>query len=276
MQEGTVTEATEGTEATTPPKGKAKGAKKPDKSNGTEEPLIGIDVKPGDQGSATQEDDGFEAPDYVPPDPTKEEIKSAEAVFYELQNRAREMGAERVIEALLQVVDTHPQFITPMDWQGEEDEEYREAPLVERIGGFLISGCPKLEVSQQKVTYVWRNKEKWHSKGVTIRSNAKSLGKMAKFLTNGVHAVVEMNFHLFKHMNPLQKVFSVYHALRHLDKEGAQRPYDFEGFFDEPELFGSTVFRELVTLANAMERGKERDLPYQLSLLDEVEGETAH
>lgn len=252
-----------------------KKAKADPKVAGKIEPLIGTETKPGAQGTATQEDDDFKAPDYVPPDPTREQVKNATSVFQELQSRARDMGAERVIEALLQVVDTHPEFITPMEWPGEKEDEYRESSVVQRIASFLISGCPKIEISPRKVVCLWRQKESWQSKGVTIRSDAKSFSKLTRFLTEGAYATIEVNYNLFRHMNPLQKIFTIYDALRHLDNEGKMRPHDFDGFFDEVELFGPAVFQEMVSMVNALERGKDRALPYQLSLLDEIDEETA-
>jgi|GEM_PF-3494234 len=255
----------------------ARDSKKADgQCNEIGEPMIGpeLGVQPGDQGSATDDAETVadEADKYVPPEPTPDEVKTAEEVFTELQQQGpRQIGAERTIEALLQIVDRRPQFVCPMDWMGEEDEEYREAPLVERIGGLLLQACPKLEISQRKVIYLWRNKEKWTSKGVTVRSKANGLSKRVQFLAEDAYAVVEVNFHVFKHMNPLQKVATIYHALRALDTDGKQRPNDFEGFFDELELFGVGTFREMVTMANALERGKSVDHPHQLSLLDEVE-----
>lgn len=224
--------------------------------------------QPGEQGSATQDD---EPAAYAPKEPTKQELKAAEDVLRELRSRAQDYGPQRTIDALIQVVDVVPGFTVPTEWQGEEDEEFRDAPTVSEIAALLIRGCHvQLGISPNEVACLWRNKEKWvDSAGHNVRSKAASLDARTRFMTEGVKATIEINFHLFKTMNPAQKVFTIYHALRQIDADGKKISPDFSGFLDELEYFGPRVFREHVALANSMQRGLKREIPFQLSFLDE-------
>lgn len=230
-----------------------------------------VQALPGEQGIATQ--GTIEDPSYSPPAPTQGELNIASDVYGELNTEAHDLADETVIEKLMQIVDVHPELVTPHDWKGEADEEYREAPVISRMVSILCRGCNRIEVSSRKVIPLWRNKERWTSSGQKVRGVGKGLDKRARFLTDGAHAVVEINFHLFKTMNPRQKVFTVYHALRSIDADGKRRAPDFNGYYDELELFGAGTFREMVAMANSLERGAARNLPYQLSLLEEF-GET--
>ena len=81
----------------------ARDSKKADgQCNEIGEPMIGpeLGVQPGDQGSATDDAETVadEADKYVPPEPTPDEVKTAEEVFTELQQQGpRQIGAERTI-----------------------------------------------------------------------------------------------------------------------------------------------------------------------------------
>lgn len=229
----------------------------------------------GEQGIATQEEP--EDPEYTPPEPTEGERKAAQEVLLQLQSRVNDYGPQATIDALIQIVDRVEPFICPADWPGEEEDQYRESSMVQQMASFLLRGCRvHLEMSPRKLVCLWRNHENWKSKGKKVRGMSKSFSKRTRFLTDGALASIEINFHLFKTMNPLQKVATVYRALRELDAEGKAIAPDFEGYLDELELFGMRVFRDMVAMHNAAQRGLEVEHEHQLSLLDEMgDGEAA-
>lgn len=235
-----------------------------------------IEALPGEQGVATE--DEAEGPAYEPPDReelTPEELELADEVVGRLRTSAHDMSPERVVDDLVRVVDVHTAFLTPRSWPGEADETYREAPVVREIGVVLCRGMPNIEIHAADVMFLWKHAKTWTSRGRVIRSKEKSLSSFDRFLTDGQKAAVIVNFELFKTMNPLQKVFSVYQALRRLDAAGKLVPPHFEGFEDELRIFGGRVFRELVTLRTAAEAAKEREQSisaFQLSLLEAEAG----
>lgn len=204
-------------------------------------------------------------------EPTPEETENAGEVVSVLEAEAEEMGPEGTVDALIQVVDVHADFTVPNTWPGETDEEFREAPVLRRIGVLLAKASPKIEVSPYRVAFLWKNKKSWTRQGVQIRAQGKSLDGLTQFFTDGKVAAVIGNYQHFRLLNTRQKVASVYHALRSFDKDGAVIPNQFEGFFDELELFGTGTFQSDVALASAVSRAQERQLPFQLSLLDEPE-----
>lgn len=242
-------------------------------SGPTPEEIEGLGVEPGEQGSATSEPE-LDTGGYEPPDRdelTQEDLKLADELVSELRTRAQELSAEQVVDKLVRVVDIHPSFLTPMSWPGADDETYRGAPIVGEIAGLLCRGCPHIEIHYRDLIPLWKNADSWKSRGRVIRSKEKSLSKFDRFLSDGAKATVIVNYQLFKTMNPLQKVFTVYQALRRLDRDGKTIPPHFEGFADELWIFGSRVFRELVTLKTAVEKASEREdrlEQYQLSLLE--------
>ena len=130
----------------------ASGAAKKDAKNGKAsgqvagkiEPLIGTETKPGAQGTATQEDDGFKAPDYVPPDPTKEQVQNATSVFVELQGRARDMGAERVIEAACAL--DYPR--QKLQIQVEEENIHASGPYLRNLAEVLTKRALTIAVDR--------------------------------------------------------------------------------------------------------------------------------
>ena len=256
--------------------GKKKGKKKASKPNGKangvahaappEEapPAAEVTSEPGEQGIATQEEDGGEEPAKVwDRTPSQQEIALAADVLIELRNRAQEMGAEAVIDALLKVVDVHPSFLVPDQWPGDSDEFLLAADLVGEIGRFLCRGCSRIEISPNDVTFLWRNKKTWTKQGVQIRAQGKKLGELASFFSDGGRAVVIANYQLFRILNTRQKIAAIYHALRQLDTDGAIRPNQFEGFFDEVELFGTGTFTTDALLRRAIEHGAQRELPFE-------------
>jgi hypothetical protein len=81
--------------------------------------------------------------------------------------------------------------------------------------------------------------------------------------------VVEMNFHHFKTLNPLQRTFALYHELRQVSADGGKAAPDFSGFYDEMEIFGSRVFREMMELARVIDVGSQVTFQHQLPLFEE-------
>lgn len=221
-------------------------------------------------------DDSSDDPDAYHRRPaTDEEIERARAVLAELQERCQDWTSEQTVDALVQIVDVHPTFTPPDEWQGEDDEEYREAYCVREMVTLLLRGCRTLAISPRKVTCLWRNKAKWTRGGKVVHAGSKSFDTRTQFLTGGVLASIEVNYHDFKALNPLQKVFVVYHALAELDAEGSSIPPDFSGYRHEIEVFGARVFRDMVSMAESVKKGLERAMPHQLSLLDQVWDEEA-
>ncbi len=224
---------------------------------------------PGEQGIATQEE---EPTGYTPPEPSAPQLKLAEEVFQELDNRAR-LEPERIVSGLVAIVDVHKQFCTPelFGGKGEDREIYEPASVVGEIAR-LLCRCTKIEVPYRKIGFWFKDHEKWTSAGVTVDAQVKRFDGFQQHINDGMLACVIVNYHHWKTLNPRQKVFTVYHALRQMDKDGKRVAPDWVGYFEEPALFGAGVHREMVTMARAFvkdapERAGE---PFQLSILDEV------
>lgn len=194
--------------------------------------------------------------------PSQEEIVHAEKLLNTLKGSASDMGDEAVIDALVQIVDVHPNFRMPATWPVDAKTTLVEAPILEEIGKLLLRGCPKLEVSPMRVRFLWRNKKTWTVKGVAVHAQAKKLSELSRFYSKGAVAAVVANYQVFRLLNTRQKLRAIYHALRELDAEGTIKPPQFEGFFDEIELFGTGTNQTDAYLARAMERGGARKLPW--------------
>ena len=233
--------------------------------NLSEEERAAIESSPGDQGSATQDD--REDPTYAPSEPNKDQLKLAEAAYQELKE-AHDLGADLTITKLISIVDVHGRMQTPTGWPGEEDDLYVEAPVLKEIGVPLLKGCEKLEMEIPRIVWLFVNRTKWKSHGKTVRGKSKGLDARAEFLTGGKRAFVEINYHLFKTMNPRQKVATVYACLRRLARDGKTIAPDFSGFFDELSLFGLHTYRETIALQRAVEDGQQLKLPFQMSVLE--------
>lgn len=205
---------------------------------------------------------------YVPPEYTAQEKKAATAVLAQVR-KTDILGPSAAVEALLQLVDVLPMFTPPKEWPGKEDEEYHEAKEVANMAEILVKGCKNLTINPDHLICLWRNKEKWEAGGKTVRGAAKSFPIRVRHLLQGKRACVEINYHHFKTLNPLQRIFSVYHEIRILDKNGGTQKPQFTGFYDEMEIFGSRVFREMMELARVIELGAEVTHPHQLSIFEE-------
>lgn len=222
-----------------------------------------VKSKPGEQGIATQENEPAKKPRVWDRSPTQQEIVFADDYLQKLRHDSQEMGAEGVIDALVKVLDVHPHFQMPHEWPGEAEDTLTKAPLLKSLGTFLAKGCAKIEISPTKVLWLWKNKKTWTKQGEQIRCQAKKLSDVGSHLAGGAVAVVIGNFQLFRLLNTRQKIAAIYHALRTLDAEGNIRPNQFEGFFDEIQLFGTGTFQTDVLLRRAIEHGAQRELPFE-------------
>lgn len=227
-----------------------------------------VEAEPGGLDLSAPPDEESAEPSYTPPNPSTKDKKIAGAVLTNLK-KADILGPERSIEGLLQVVDIVPSMTVPDEWPGDDGQEYHESEMLEIMAGILIKGCSKLTINVGDVVFLWRNKEKWVQGGRTVRGNVKSFPHRVRHLLEGRKACVEINFHHFKTINPLQKVFTVYHELRQLGEDGGIRKPDFTGFYDEFELFGARTFRENMELARVMEIGAQVQYEHQLPLWEE-------
>lgn len=216
-----------------------------------------------DLGAPDREDP--EEPQYVPKKPTKKMVKTAEKVWDTI-SEADIIGADNAISALLQLIDVHPLFTPPEEWPGKEADEYLKSEHIERLATVLCKGCPKLTVKPDTLVFLWRNKDKWQSGGKTVRGNTAKFNARTRFLQEGKLAAVEINYHHWLTLNPLQRVFALYHELRSLGADGSQQTPEFVGYFDEMEVFGPRVFREMMELARVVEVGSRVTHEHQLPL----------
>lgn len=210
------------------------------------------------------DDEAEDQPEYTAPVPSKKDIDTANKVYAAIK-KVDIHGADGAVSALLQLIDIHPKFTRPQEWPGKEEEEYHESELLHEMALILTKGCKKLTVDPKDLIFLWRNKEKWEQGGSTVRGNVKSFPKRVIFLLKGKTDCIEMNFHHWKAMNPLQRIFSLYHELR----RAAQPKPDFTGYYDEVETFGSRVFRDMVELRRVMEVGAQVQHQFQLPLFED-------
>jgi hypothetical protein len=219
-----------------------------------------------DTGAPPDEEGGD--PVYMPPTPTADDKKNAAEVLKAIK-AADILGSDAAVSGLLQLIDIHPRFTMPEEWPGKEDQEYLESEILTEMSAILIKGCAKLTIDPSRLVLLWRNKEKWTQGGKTVRGNVKSLPDRVRYLLDGKCAVVEMNFHHFKTLNPLQRTFALYHELRQVSADGGKAAPDFSGFYDEMEIFGSRVFREMMELARVIDVGSQVTFQHQLPLFEE-------
>ena len=226
-------------------------------------------AEPDLEGLDTSAPDGEEqSPDYVAPTPTKKQVETAEKVYDAIKS-ADIVGADNAVSALLQLIDVHPSFTPPDEWPGPEEDEYEESHQLALMADILCRGCPKLTVKPKDVVFLWRNKEKWMAGGKTVRGNVKKFPVRVRYLLDGKRAAVEINYHHWKTLNPLQRTFTLYHELRQLAGDGSVQKPDFTGFYDEMEVFGPRVFREMMELARVVEVGSKVDHQFQLSIFED-------
>lgn len=231
----------------------------------TPEEPEGLDLAPPEDG----EPDAPEVPEYVAPKPTAKQKKTADKVYDTLKGQDI-IGADAAVSAMLQLIDVHPSFTPPEEWPGSESDEYYKSSQLAAMSELLCKGCPKLTVKPKGVIFLWRNKEKWTSAGKTVRGNVAKLNTRVRYLQKGKRAVVEINYHHFRTLNPLQRTFALYHELRQLTEDGSIQPAEFSGFYDEMEVFGPRVFREMMELARVVEVGSRVEHEHQLPLFPDA------
>lgn len=226
---------------------------------------------PGEQGIATQEEEAVQA--YTPKEPTQEELSLAEDIFQGLEEREA-MPPEDVIRSLINLIDVHKNFVTPelFGTKDEDREIFAPASVVGEIARLLCRGCPKIEAPYSRIGFWFKDHEKWTSAGITVDAQVKRFDGFHQHIHDGMVAAIIVNYHHWRTLNPRQRVFTVYHALRQIDKGGQRTAPDWVGFFEEPGLFGAGVHREMVTMARAFVKDAADHVGevYQLSILDEV------
>lgn len=219
-----------------------------------------------------------EHPDhYEPAEPDEAELAIADDVWEELKNRAQ-LGAQRCVDGLISIMDTHRNLRTPDDLfassRDDDDEaKFEVAGNVAEAVRILTSHCPKLEISAGRVVCYYKDHEKWRSKGQTVYGQAKTLDGLMQAHTDGLRVILVVNYHAWRFLNPRQKVFWIYHLLRELDADGKKsRAPDWSGYFEEPGLFGAGVMREMVTMAHGFVKEAPAHVgdPFQLSMLDQI------
>lgn len=161
----------------------------------------------------------------------------------------------------------------PQDRDGNH-VEYVPARLAAAIGLRLIRGINRLgHVLLYDVDYVYRRKDRWESKGRTVFGQLQRPTGLLHHYSQRNYVVL-LNWQAWTAFSPWQQVALVYHELRHSEIDGKTRGHDFEGFFDEIELFGTGTYREWHRLAEAAGSGARVEVQYHLPLLDrELEGE---
>lgn len=269
---------TQTTTETTPEAPKARG-KKTEKPNGqagngvATEPFPAPTAQPGDQGIATQEEDAPET--YTPPEPTQQELAFADEVFAKLEDRDVEMSPEDAVRQIIGIVDVHKNLVTPPEVFGGKDDDrdiFAPASVVGEIARLIARRCPKLEAPVRSIGFFFKDHEKWTRAGVTIEAQVKTFDGFHEYHTEGMKAAVIVNYHHWVTLNPRQKCYVVYHALRQLDENAKRSAPDWVGYFEEPGLFGAGVHKEMVTMARAFVKDAPQHAgePFQLSILDEV------
>lgn len=174
----------------------------------------------------------------------------------------------RVVEDLCEIAQEPDPGTDPWPYEGEDPVEFLPADNAQAIGEALIRRLRRFDhLHAYRIHYLFRNK-KWESKGKTVH------GKMQRptgLLKNYAEAdfIVLLNWESWQACNPMQRVALVYHELRHGDAEGKTQGHDFEGFFDELELFGTGTYRDWNRLASAADNGTGVRHQYTLSLLDQ-------
>ena len=179
------------------------------------------------------------------------------------------MGVCEELVPLADVLDPDPWPHT----DGEPDE-FAVASAAAGIGSGLIEELVRLRhLRFHRIDYLMRNKKSWTSKGRTVFGKLKKPTGLVRWYSNA-DFVVLLNWEVWERLNPMQRIALIYHELRHAEiDEGAAstRGHDFEGFFDELELFGTRTYEEWNRLAVATTQGGDIAHQYSLSLLEGFE-----
>lgn len=207
---------------------------------------------------------------YEAPDPEPQQLEAADQVFLALDGNEEEWGDQRVIDALIQLADVHKLFRTPEIFSSDDPEDvYEPADVVAEMARRLCRASSKLEVNPNKLVFYFKNHEKWTSHGQKVHGKVKRFDGFIQHHLKGMLGAIHVNYHMWKHFNPRQKVFTVYRLLRELDADGGTRAPDFVGYFEEPGLFGAGVHAEHCRIARAFVKDAKAHAgdPHQLSLM---------
>lgn len=234
-----------------------------------ESPFPDPTPEPGEQGIATHDSEPEES--YSAPEPTQGELKLADEVFRKLDDRARDMTDLEVVEALIQLVDVHAQFRTPEGLFASTDddaEKFAAASAVAEVARLLCRGCMRIEAPWRKLAFYFIDHERWTKAGRKVHGSVKRFDGFLQHHLEGQVAAVIVNYHLWLTLNPRQKVFHVYNLLRGIGPKGKTVAPDWQGYFEEPGLFGAGVHEEWVTMARAfVHDAKDAGSVHQLSIL---------
>lgn len=158
----------------------------------------------------------------------------------------------------------------PVDGEGEP-QEFVRSEVAEAIGEELIARLVRLAgLRDFTVHYLFRNKETWEKQGKTVFGEMKKTSGLFKEYAKA-DFVVLLNRNVWQRLNPMQRVALVYHELRHGGSEDGKpkaRPHDFEGFFDELEIFGTATYEDWNKLAQSTSEGRKVTHQFSLGLLD--------
>lgn len=228
---------------------------------------LGTDDLLGDEQAA-------EPAPYQPPTPTRKQSDAAKRIAKKLEDGV--FNTEETIEGLIGIVDVHPDYCTAAEWPGKAADEYHKAKVIQQIATVLCAGCAPLTLDPRQVVFLFRNKEKWMDGDSTRAGQSSKFDGRTQFLQKRL-VCVEINYHHWLTLNPLQKVFRLFHELRSRSVDGSVRRPDFTGYHDELALFGVRVFHETMALAQSVMLGSAVELDHQLPLFtDDPDAQSVH
>lgn len=154
-------------------------------------------------------------------------------------------------------------------WPG--GEEFAVAAAARMIGDAVIRHIHRLYPCRgYRIGYLFRDKKSWESKGRTVFGKCTKPSGPLQFFSRFDYLVI-INWRIWQGLNPWQRVALVYHELRHIDVDEQGKPttqgHEWEGFFDELELFGAATYREWQALAHSVDNAARVSTQYDLPLL---------
>lgn len=192
--------------------------------------------------------------------------------------RAREImfSCEAIALALLE----EPAFAEPLDeWPVDDDEKpeaYAEATQPRLIAEQLIRKLVEFQHLRGKtLVYLYRPDPFTVGGKPAIGKCQKPGGLLRRF--SGADFILVFAHTSWQKLNVWQRVALVYHELRHAGWDEMQekpyiKPHQWEGFFDELQIFGLETFRDWQDLASATQRARTaRPQLLQLDLLSGVD-----
>lgn len=152
-------------------------------------------------------------------------------------------------------------------WSGGDPFMYAGTP--EWIGQELIRRLPIFEPLRDKeIDYLYREND-WSVRGALAMGQMKNVtGLLRRY--SGKDFVAMFSFATWKNLSSWQKVALVYHELRHASGDGKLNAHQFEGFFDELEVFGVQTFRDWERLREVMAKAGRKAEQLELGLAGEA------